>query len=124
MGTRNYTTDHPNESIYQNGYLWEDLNSTDDVGQAVPLSRRSDRTIQVTGTPGGATLVIEGSLDGTNYVTLSDLQGSALSFDDTALGSSQLEGVSELVTFIRPRITSGASGTTDLDVYLIESGAV
>lgn len=118
MATVTYTANHPaNPSIGINGYKWETLTTTNDTGSPVQLARMTDRTIQVTGTFGaGGTVVIEGSLDGTNYYTLNDLQGTALS-----ITAAKIEGVSEVVTYIRPRVTAG-DGTTDLDVFLVEVG--
>lgn len=111
------TSNHPTvlPSIAINGKLWETLTTTNDVGTPVQISRRTDRTVQVVGTFDGCTVAIEGSLDGTNYSTLNDLQGSALTFT-----SARLEGVSEYVTWIRPHITVAGSGGADIDVYLIE----
>lgn len=51
-----------------------------DTGVGVILADFPDKTIVVGGaTWGGATLLVEGSNDGTNYVTLTDPQGNALS---------------------------------------------
>ena len=112
-----YASNHPDSpSNGIGGYKWLDLANTD-TGTPLLIDRRTDRTVQVNGTFGaGGTCVIEGSIDGTNYITLSDLQGTALSF--TAAG---LEGVTEAVTFIRPRISAG-DGTTAIDVYILQIG--
>jgi hypothetical protein len=61
----------------------------------------------------GGTVVIEGSIDGTNYVTLTDPQGNAISKTAAAI-----EEISEIVKFIRPRVTTG-DGTTAIRVDLI-----
>jgi len=112
-----YTSNHPAFTTNGiSGYRWDNL-ANGDTGTPLEIDRRTDRSIQVNGTFGaGGTVVIEGSLDGTNYVTLSDLQGTALSF--TAAG---LEGVTEAVTFIRPRVSAG-DGTTSLDVFILSIG--
>ena len=87
---------------------WTGLLNGDDGGPA-ELPGYADRTVQVTGTFGaGGTIVIEGSVDGINYVTLTDPQGNALS--KTA---AFLEAISEAVRYIRPRVTAG-DGTTSL----------
>jgi hypothetical protein len=116
MATRNYVTNHPNGTLGINGFFWENLTQTDLDGQPVVVSRRSDRTVQVIGTFGGATVTIQGSLDGATWATLNDLQGTAMTFT-----AARIEGVSEIVTYIRPLVSS-ASETTDLDVYLLEVG--
>jgi len=84
------------------------------AGIALAKPEFVDRSIQVLGTFGGGTVVIEGSVDGTNYKTLTDPQGNALS-----VTAAKIEAVSELVSLIRPRTTAGAIGVTDLTVALI-----
>lgn len=96
---------------------WETLTTTNDVGSAVEMGAWPDRSAQVIGTFGaGGTLIIEGSMDGTNYATLTDPQGNALSFT-----AAKIEAVTELVRYIRPKVTAG-DGTTDLDVLMIFGG--
>jgi hypothetical protein len=54
----------------------------------------ADRAIQVGGTFGaGGTVVIEGSIDGTNYVTLTDPQGNAIS--KTAAAIEEIASLAE-----------------------------
>jgi hypothetical protein len=85
-----------------------------DQGSAVELVNFADRTVQVTGTFGaGGSLTVEGSLDGVTYGPLTDPQGNNLVFT-----SGKLETISEVVRFIRPRVTAG-DGTTALNVYLL-----
>jgi hypothetical protein len=77
----------------------------------------ADRSVQVTGTFGaGGTVVLEGSNDGTNYRTLTDPQGNALSFT-----SAGLEAIQEITRYVRPRVTAG-DGTTSLTVTLCVTG--
>lgn len=84
----------------------------DEVGQALPMAMYSDRSVQVTGTFGGATVSIEGSNDGVNYFTLVDPQGNNLSFV-----TSRLEAILEMVLYVRPKVTGG-DGTTNLTVTM------
>lgn len=94
--------------------LWETLTTTNDTGQALQMGGSTIRSVQITGTFGaGGTVVLEGSNDGTNYVTLTDPQGNALS--KTAAG---IEAIQEITRYIRPRVTAG-DGTTDLDVTML-----
>lgn len=81
---------------------------------AVPfvLSVYADRTVQVEGTFGGASVAIEGSNDGTNYHTMTDPQGNALLF-----AAAGLETIMELPYYVRPAV-SGGDGTTDLTITL------
>lgn len=77
-----------------------------DTGVAVSLASATDRSVQFTGTFGSATVVLEGSNDGTNFVTLTDPQGNAISKTSAAL-----EQIEELTQYIRVS-TSGGTGTT------------
>ena len=65
-------------------------------------TRRSS-TALTPGTFSAATLVFEGSNDGTNYFTLSNPSGTALSF--TAAGLMQ---VTEATAWVRPHVTAGS----------------
>jgi len=84
-----------------------------DTGTAVAMSDASDRSVQIEGTFGSATVVIQGSNDGTNWQPLTDPQGNAIS--KTA---SSLEAISELTRLIRP-VTSGGTGTNvNVNIYM------
>lgn len=71
-------------------------------------------TLQTTGTySGSAAIALHGSLDGTNYVALTDQQGSAVSL--TAAGMS---GIGLPPLWIKPVMTSG-DGSADIDVNVL-----
>ena len=92
-------------------YLWETVGN-DDTGAPAPTETFTDRSVQAVGTwTGPATLVLQGSNDGTNWTTLNDLQGSAIS-----MTADCLVGIAEPTKFIRPS-TSGGSAA-DIDVYV------
>src|SRR6266704_1014283 len=91
---------------------WTPFAASGDVGQALQRTDLVDRSVQVTGTFSGATIVFEGSNDGTNYFTLSNPTGTALSF--TAAGLMQ---VTEATAWVRPRVTAGSGAS--LTVTLI-----
>ncbi len=101
-------------------WLWETMGN-DDVGGPANANHGApsfpDKTVQVTGTIGSATITIEGSNDGSVWVTLSDPSGSPLSFTSAGL-STILENPLE----IRPQ-TIGGSGT-DVDVTIIAHGTL
>lgn len=86
-----------------------------DTGTSVRMGGASDRSVQIEGTFGGATVVIQGSNDGTNWQTLTDPQGNALSKTAAAL-----EQIEELTQYIRAS-TSGGTGT-NLNVTLLLKG--
>lgn len=89
--------------------------ATDDDGAPADLPAWRPLGVQVTGVPGvGGHVVIEGSIDGTNYATLTDVAGNAL--DLTAAG---VKGIAEpALRYVRPRITAG-DGDTLLAVSII-----
>jgi hypothetical protein len=84
-----------------------------ETGQALEMSGSINRTIQFSGTFGvGGTVVMQGSNDGTNYVTLTDPQGNAISKTAAAI-----EAIEEPTRYIRPSVTAG-DGTTSLTCSL------
>lgn len=92
---------------------WTPLANTD-VGTPLEMIGSADRSVQVVGEFGaGGTLLLEGSNDGTNYNTLHDPGGNALS-----LTSSQIVAILEISAFIRPRVSAG-DGSTALSVTLL-----
>lgn len=92
---------------------WAGLLNTD-VGDPQEFIEFADRSVQVTGTFGaGGAVVLEGSNDGTNYATLTDSTGTALSI--TAAGIKQ---ITQITQFVRPRVTAG-DGTTTLVATLL-----
>lgn len=94
-------------------FTWANIANGDDAAP-VNFSAYADRTVQVDGTFGtGGAVVLEGSLDGTNYQTLTDPQGNQLSFT-----SARIESVTEATVWVRPRVTAG-DGTTAINVSLL-----
>lgn len=114
MATRTHTiATIPHYGDKAHVLTWSGLLNGDD-GSPVEMPGSADRSIQFQGTFGvGGTIVFEGSNDGTNYHTLADPQGNAIS--KTAAG---LEAVLELTRYVRPRVTAG-DGTTSLVASLL-----
>lgn len=101
---------------YGNTYktLWEAVTTANHTGDSVGLSGAPDKTVQVIGTFGGATVILEGSNDGgTTWAQLHDFTGALLSF--TAAG---ITVVAENPLLIRARLSVVGSGA-DVDVYLV-----
>lgn len=95
---------------------WEGLLNGDD-GQRLEMVGSYDRSVQVEGTFGaGGRLEFEGSNDGVNYHTLTNLIGTPMQFK-----SAGIEKPNELTRFVRPRV-SGGGGSTDLDVFILLRG--
>jgi hypothetical protein len=90
---------------------WAPL-AADDDGAPVRLAVYSDRSIQVAGTFGGASVTIGGSNDGITYHALTDTAGDSLT-----LTSAVLKQIVELPVYLKPRVFGG-DGTTNLTVIL------
>jgi hypothetical protein len=90
---------------------WSALTTTNSDGSPFEFQDWADRCVQVFGTFGaGGSVSIQGSNDGTNWATLNDSNGTALTF--TAAGIKQ---ALETAVYIRPKVTAG-DGTTSLTV--------
>lgn len=93
-------------------YTWSALTSTNADGSAITAHEYGDRCMQITGTFDSATVVLQGSNDGTNWVTLTDPQGNSISKTAAAL-----EQVMEIPRYTRVS-TSGGAGSQNLVVTL------
>lgn len=91
---------------------WAALANGDD-GAQVDWIDFADRCFQVTGTFGaGGSCTVQGSNDGTNWASLTDSQGNALTFT-----AQKIEQAMELPRYVRPNVTAG-DGTTSLTITL------
>lgn len=86
--------------------------SADDDGEPVRLAVYSDRSVQVSGNFGGASVTIGGSNDGITYHALTATDGSPLTLTGAAL-----KQIVELPVYIKPRVFGG-DVTTALKVVL------
>lgn len=117
MPTTNYVL-QPDANVYVQAVRWAAMPNGND-GQAFEASWYNDRSVQVNGTFGsGGSVTLQGSNDGTNWVTLTDPAGSALTFT-----SAGLKAILPLPRYIRPNVTAG-DGTTSLNVILFMRGDV
>lgn len=87
--------------------------NTGDDGAAV-TSVGPKTSVQVTGTLGGSTVAIQGSNDGTNWITLNDEAAPASPCSFTSAG---FKGVLQFAKYIKPVVTGGTA--TGLVVSLI-----
>lgn len=87
------------------GFDWA-LTTADPTGAGITQLDYADRTFVAYGTWGGATLTIEGSNDGTNWVPLSDAAGAA----DATASANKAITIVELTKFIRPNLTTPGTG--------------
>lgn len=91
---------------------WTPL-AANDTGEPLGASQYTDRSVQVSGTFGGASVRIEGSNDGSTWAVLTDPQGN-----DLLLTGAKIEMVTEATLHIRP-VVVGGDGTTSLTVNLL-----
>lgn len=113
MATIEYVaSDIPTFGDHATLILWETLVDTDD-GSPLESPGSSIRMIQIVGTFDTTTIVIEGSNDGTTWVTLEDVENNAMSYTAAAFASPR-----DVPRFIRPNITADG-GSGDLDVHMI-----
>jgi hypothetical protein len=116
MATKASTDVTPKSTDHVRMVRWSNLTNAPDDGEAVELAGYADRSVQVQGIFDTTTVVIEGSNDGVNYHTLTDPQGTALSF--TAAG---LRAILQIARYVRPRVTAGGAGT-DITVTMFMRG--
>lgn len=95
---------------------WTPLTAANATGDTFEWPKYSDRCFQVIGTFGSATAILQGSNDGTNWVTLHDPLGNSISFTTTGL-----KQVLEVTRYMRPS-TSGGDGTQSLTALLLVTG--
>lgn len=94
---------------------WEGFTTSGDVGEAIEHVSCRDRCVAFTGTWGsGGTMLLQGSNDNSNWFTLKDTLGNAIS--KIADGMSQ---VLEMPRYVRPKLSAG-TGSIDINVILIE----
>jgi hypothetical protein len=93
-------------------FTYDNLDELDLAPAGFEAPEYANKSVQVVGTFGTATIIIQGSNDGTNWVTLSDPQGTAIS--KTA---AFIEQILENTRFVRPLVSTGAGA--DLDVFFV-----
>lgn len=84
-------------------FVWTPVTEAD-TARAVQMPGYSARSIHVSGTFGGATVVLKGSNTGTNFFGLNDLQDTAFSVTQEGL-----EQIQETVRYYQPSASSGSS---------------
>lgn len=94
---------------------WADLAAGDD-GDAIGFSQYTDKSVQVSGTFGGASLRIEGSNDGVNWAVLTDPQGN-----DLLISSAKIEMITEATAYVRPVVVGGGTVALTVSMLLKES---
>jgi len=94
--------------------LWEGMADGDTIQPLFPGRMQSAlSSVQMTGTFGG-TVVLQGSNDGVNWVTMKDTDGA-----DISMSAAGLVELSSTVWAIRP---SPGAGVSDVDVTMVLRG--
>lgn len=75
-----------------------------DTFAAILMAGYDARSISIQGTFGSATVVLNGSIDGTNYSGLTNMAGTAISKTSAAVS-----GVSEAVVYYQPAASGGTA---------------
>lgn len=98
--------------------VWEGLDQTDDTGTPLLLRQQYGlaASVQAVGTFGSASITMQVSNDGTNWATVSDLQGD----DVTMTAATECFEFTVSGVYIRPLLTGGSS--SDIDVILVLRG--
>ncbi len=95
-------------------YTWTPLTTTNADGDGAAYAGSGDRTVAVAGTFGvGGTVIVEGTLDNTNWFQLKDPSGTVISFS-----AAGLRAILENAVAVRPRVTAG-DGTTAITATLV-----
>lgn len=93
-------------------FFWETVGD-DDTGTYFPTAGLADKTVQMSGTWGAGTVVLQGSNDAVTWFTLTNAaDGEALSF-----AADGMAVVLENPLYIRPVSASGSSN--DVDVHVL-----
>lgn len=79
------------------------------IARYAPLVSLVCASVQVSGTIGGATIVLQGSNDGVTYATLKDTAGNDISF--TAAGYAEF---SSAAAFVKPSISAGTGDSINV----------
>ena len=138
MAVINFTTEYP---VNHHGAIlpgvmlvvWSNL-ANGDTGQPYVSPDKSEKSIQVSGTPGaGVSVTIQGSngqafqstLSGgaaagvaPGYAALNDPQGNALTFVAADVTANKIEEVLENPLVVRPSVTAG-DGTTSITIRML-----
>lgn len=84
-----------------------------DEGAPISGAQYTDKSMQVSGIFGGASVSLQGSNDGVNWSVLHDTQGNSLT-----ASTSKLAVVAEATRYVKPVVTGG-DGTTSLTVTIL-----
>lgn len=109
--------------------LWENITNSDSGGSWDSLPTLRGRTpvdivFRATGTAGGATLALLGSIDGTNFTPVLDGFGAAVTVTDTAGDDATIKHVAGYFRYWKVTISGGSGSDFDayMDFFLLNNG--
>jgi hypothetical protein len=120
LGDWSMATVHGNVTVNNNGAVtveWADL-TENDTATGVDISQYPDRTVGVIGDFGSGQVDIEGSMDNSTWVTLTDNQGIDLSFT-----TDGIRFIQENPFYIRPNFSSGSAASVTVTIAAAEDWA-
>lgn len=91
---------------------WASIGDSDTC-TAVAMPEGNEKSVQISGTFNSATIVFQGSNNGSDYATLTDPQGNAISKTAAAI-----EAVSEHTRYIKPATSGGTSSAVTVTVLV------
>lgn len=110
MAAINPTFDYP---VDLTRIEWEEITESDTATEVtIKGLGPAVGSVQFTGTFGGATAVLQGSNDGSTWVTINDQNGDAISM--TSAGAADF---STAMLYLRPSMSSGSS--QDIDIFMV-----
>lgn len=92
--------------------IWAAVTENDSC-RAVQYPEYADKSIQVSGTFGGASVALHGSNDGTNFAALNDASGTVI-----AITTAKIKAVLENTFQIKPVITGGAAQSLNVSMLI------
>ena len=102
MASIKSTLTQPDKIAGVNVATWDAVTENDEA-EARIFPYKADKTVQVGGTLGGSTVTLKGSNDGVTYFTLTDPEGTELSFAEPGL-----KQILENPVYLKPEFSGGA----------------
>lgn len=97
---------------------WAGIGDADTCSPLALYPEYATKSVHVSGTFGGATIVLNGSNTGTNFFGLKDLQGNAISKTQEGLSAVQ-----ETVAQYQPATSSGSGSSVTVTMLFVKSSS-
>lgn len=107
----------PIQELGENAHVISWTFTEADTCTEIAMGGSAVRSVQIAGTFGGSTVLVQGSNDGTNYATLTDPQGTAISKSTAAI-----EQIEEVTRFVKPSASGGTAQSVTVTLFLVKRG--